>query len=180
MTSENANSSADSWIDIGVLTRAHGLKGGIFLKANDRRTEFGDYPRILLTSPTQSREYFVKESYVSAGQPVLVLEGVTSREAAEALLHCRVSVSREDIVEDEDDVLVGDLIGLKVVAEGKGEIGEVVAVVNYGAQENIEIRMEGRKSTAVFPLLDEYVNEIDIEKGIISIQYVPEFLEENG
>jgi len=167
------------WIEIGVFSRAHGLKGGVFLRANDRRGEFGDYERILVTGPGVSKEYHVKDSYASAGQPVLILEGVATREAAEALIHCKVSIARGDIEEDEDDLLVADLVGLKVLADDKGEIGEVVGVVNYGAQENIEIKLPDRKATAVFPLMDAYINEINVEKGFISIKYVAEFLEEN-
>ncbi len=151
----------------------------MFLRANDRRGAFGDYERILVSGPGVSKEYHVKDSYASAGQPVLVLDGVTSREAAEALIHFKVSVARGDIEEDDDDLLVADLVGLKVLADDKGEIGEVVAVVNYGAQENIEIKLLDRKTTAVFPLLDMYVNEINVEEGFISIKYVAEFLAEN-
>jgi 16S rRNA processing protein RimM len=178
MAHRQDESQTQDWIEIGILSRCHGLKGGVFLRANDHRSEFGDYTRILVTTHDALREYKVKSSYVSAGQPVLVLDGIDSREAAEKLLQGRVAVSRDEIDADEDDVLVGDLIGLKVVAEGKGEIGEVVSVVDFGAQENVEIKLLNRKSTAIFPLLDEYVKEINLETGTITIVYVPEFLED--
>ncbi len=171
------------WIEIGVLTRVHGLKGGIFLRANDRRSEFGDYSKVLLTRRGEAREFTVTQTYVSAGQPVLVLNGVQSREAAEELLQCHVSILRSEAADDESDVLVGDLIGLKVMANNQGElsdIGEIVSVVDFGAQENIEIKMHGRKTTALYPMMDEYVKEIDMDAGTITIIYIPEFLEENA
>ncbi len=166
------------WIDIGILSRCHGLKGGVFLRADDHRSEFGHYTCILVTNRKDSHEYKVKSSYVSAGQPVLVLDGIDSREAAEKLLQSRVAVRRDEVDADDDDVLVGDLIGLKVIVEGKGEIGDVVAVVDFGAQENIEIKLTGKKTTCIFPMLDDYVKEVDLEAGTITIVDVPEFLED--
>jgi 16S rRNA processing protein RimM len=178
MAPRKDESGTQDWIEIGILSRCHGLKGGVFLRANDHRSDFGDYTRVLVTTHKESREFKVKSSYVSAGQPVLVLDGVESREDAEKLLQGRVAVSRDEIDAGDDDVLVGELIGLKVLAEGKGEIGEVVAVVDFGAQENVEIKLLSRKSTAIFPLLEEYVKEIDLEAGTMTIVYVPEFLED--
>ncbi len=170
--------SKDEWIEIGILSRHHGLKGGLFLRAHDRRSEFGGYTRVLLKGKTESCEYEVKQSYASAGQPVLVLKGVESREAAEKLLQSKVFISRAEVGADEDELLVGDLVGLRVVAEGHENIGEVVAVVNFGAHENLEILRPGQKATAIFPLLDQYVEEINVEEGYIRVVYVPEFLEE--
>lgn len=179
MAKASTDLHGSEWIEIGVLTRAHGLKGGVFLRAHDRRKDFGDYTKVLLRSKGVECEYSVNNSYVSAGQPVLVLDGIESREALEPILQSVVCVSRSEVDCEDADVLVDDLVGLLVIAKDKGEIGRIVSVVSFGAQDNIEIKIPDRKDTVLFPLLDAYVESIDVESGVVTIQYVAEFLEES-
>lgn len=170
----------ESWLPMGYFSRVHGLKGGLFLKTPDRRRELGDYPRVLVVSGGVPREYKIARSYVSANEPVLQLEGVESREGAEELLRAEVYVNREDLPGDDDDsdFLVADLLGLKVMAEGHGEIGEVVGVVDFGAQENLEIHLTGKNTVVYYPFIEEYILDISLEDETMTVVYLPEFLEE--
>jgi 16S rRNA processing protein RimM len=171
----------ESWLPMGYFSRVHGLKGGLFLKTPDRRRELGDYPRVLVVNDGAMQEYKIERSYVSANEPVLQLEGVESREAAQDLLRAQVFVNREDLDEDEneDDFLVADLLGLKVIAKDRGEIGEVVGVVDFGAQENLEIHLTASNTVVYYPFLEEYILDISLDDETITVVYLPEFLEES-
>jgi 16S rRNA processing protein RimM len=74
------------------------------------------------------------------------LEGVNDRNAAEKLNGVELYVDRALLpdTDDDDDFYHADLIGLKARLVDGSEIGEVMAVPNFGAGDLLEIRDPAR------------------------------------
>lgn len=172
------NTVLDGWLRVGEVGRPHGLKGAFFLKTPDRRTEWDDYPVVTVVDRNGTRlECKVTKSYLSGGMLALQLQEFTQREHVEQLYECPVFVRREDVNVSEDEVLVADLKGLQVYVEGRGLVGTVIDINDFGAQSNLEIKLLESGKTIFFPILDEFVASIDVEKGRVDLLYVPEFFE---
>lgn len=156
---------------LGEFGRAHGLAGEVRLKSHT-----GDPKAIASYGPLtgqDGRAYVITHARQAAGdQPDLLVvrvEGVTDRNAAEALNRIALHVPREKLGEaEEDEFFLADLVGLR--AEGPdGEVGRVVAVPDYGGGELLEISLPGRRQTALLPFTKEVVPLVDIAGGFVRI-----------
>lgn len=165
-----------NWICIGRMGKPHGVRGSLFLQANDRRSELGTYKRLGIEIDGTIVEYAVADSMTSRNLPVVTLTEVIDRNTAEVLVGAPVYVHRGDTEDVEDGILIDDLIGLKVFTPARGMIGEVIAIHNFGAQDNLEIQIGSR--TVFYPYLEDSVLNLDLTKKRIEIVDIPEFLDE--
>lgn len=86
----------------------------------------------------------------------------------------RIGVSRAEFPPaGTDEVYWVDLIGARVVNRSGTELGTVKAVLSSGAQELLDVR-QGEKATLV-PLVDRHVDEIDLARREIRVDWEPEW-----
>ena len=91
------------------------------------------------------------------------VEGIASREAAEALNRTRLFVARERLPSpEEDEFLLADLVGLAVETASGQRLGTVTAVPNYGGGDLLEIAPEGGGPSALLPFTKAFVPTVDI------------------
>ena len=108
------------------------------------------------------------------------LGSLNNRNQVQELYDQDLFVSRDAIEIDEDELLVNDIVGCDVYDENEELRGTVVALHNFGAQENLEIKLPNSNHTIFFPWLDHTVTGIDVESKELFIQYIPAFFEEEN
>jgi 16S rRNA processing protein RimM len=154
----------DARVEIGGVARAHGIRGEVVIVTHDPDSEtlgaietiyVADTPRRIVSARDTQRGWLV------------LLEGVTTRNEAEALRGARVEVDRDALELDDDDVLLSDLIGCKVVLVDGTPWGEVAAIDAGPGQDRLVIHHDGVER--MVPLVDELVPEIDLDAGIITV-----------
>jgi 16S rRNA processing protein RimM len=126
-------------------------------------------PSSLLSAPRArvgDREVQLRSARPIADAKVLLvdLEGVTTREAAEALRGEEVALERAAVPLGEGEYLVADLMGCQVVDREGRSLGEVTELFSNGAQDVIVVG-DGR----MFPLVDEWVWAVDLDARRIVI-----------
>jgi 16S rRNA processing protein RimM len=146
--------------------RAHGLKGEVRLKS------FTADPRAVAAygplTAADGRTVVIKPTVRPApgGAPdmlIVQVEGVTTREAAEALNRLRLFVERSRLpAPDEDEFLLADLIGLAVVSPAGEALGTVVDVPDYGGGDLLEIAPPGGGPTVLLPFTKAFVPVVDL------------------
>lgn len=116
-------------MEIGVVTKPQGLNGQVRVKLYSNDTSIlTDIKHIYLNdSPIKIMKLTNRNTFV-----VLKLEHINDITQAEALRNTPVFVKEEDIVLQQDEVLVNQLIGWKVISAGV-VLGTVKDVNNYGA-----------------------------------------------
>ena len=100
---------------------------------------------------------------------IAAVPGVTDRDAAEALRGQSLYVPRERLpATDEDEYYHEDLVGLAARdAEGR-ELGKVVAVLNYGAGDILEIATGDGRSELV-PFTRAAVPAVDLAARTVEV-----------
>lgn len=100
---------------------------------------------------------------------LLQLDGISTREAAEALGKQRVFASQDDLPPLEDgEFFYSDLIGLSVETLEGELVGTVADVYERPGQDLLVIqRNEGGR--AMVPLVPEFVPDIDLEGSVLRI-----------
>ena len=120
-------------LEIGRVTRAHGLRGEVVVELTTDRVE-RLAPGTVLTSDGG-------DLTVAAARPhqhrwIVSFEGHTGREAADRL---RGLALRAAPIHDPDALWVHDLVGSEVVTAGGDVVGSCVAVVANPASDLLEL-----------------------------------------
>lgn len=161
----------------GVVLKPKGLKGELKVKP------VTDFPESFL----KRREYYVgKTPEVASIRKVLsaklnqgfvwiVLEGIESREAAEAVAGCGLYVTGDALEPmPADRAYIHELIGLEVADQDEGPVGTISDVLQMPAHDVYEIDTGGRK--VLVPAVEDFIIETDLEKGIMTLRRFREFL----
>ena len=97
--------------------------------------------------------------------PVIHLDGIDSREAAEALTGRYLEVPARAL--EPGSYYWDDLIGLRVEAPGGEPVGEVVEVFRAGGNE--VYRVIGPSGERLVPALRSVVQRIDLQAGVMVV-----------
>ena len=161
---------------LGRINSAQGLRGEVRVTSYTARAE--DIAAYGPLTDQKGRAFTIEEMRVIKGSVLAVrLAGVADRTAAEALKGTELYVEKARLPEAaEDEWYYDDLVGLKAVAPGGAEIGEVVAVLNYGAGDLLEIRLKDSPQTAFVPFTEEAAPDVDVKSGYITL-IMPEEIE---
>lgn len=160
---------------VGKITGAYGVRGWIkiFPLTEERKTVL-NFPDWFLEKNLQERSVRLKQGKLHGKYVVAQLEGVESREDAEALKGFKVRVDRAQFRKlEEDEYYWADLIGL-IVRTGSGvELGKVISLMETGSNDVLVIK--GDRERLVPFILGEVIKEVDIEGGEMVVDWDLEF-----
>ena len=158
--------SADSLVLMGVIGAAHGVRGEVRLRSHTGDPlAIGDYGALVDRS---GREIRIKDVRPAKEVVIARIEGVATREAAEALTGTELFVPRDRLppAEEEDEFLQADLVGCRVAGTDGATLGTVSEVVNFGAGDLLDIRTPDGRSV-LLPFTKAFTPRIDIGARLI-------------
>lgn len=152
-------------IRVGAILGAHGVRGRVTIKSFTARPA-----DVFRYGPVQdeagARSFRLTPAGTGPkGALVADVEGVTDRDAAEALKGTALYVSRSVLPEpEEDEFYWSDLIGLAVVLDDGEAVGTVTAVHDFGAGTMLEVRRPDA-AAVMLPFTRAAVPEVDVKGG---------------
>ena len=166
----------EEWLVVGKLLKARGLKGEIGVQAySDDPSRFFRIKTCRVENEDGSivRPISVTKAKIAGNKIFLQFEGVTSREAAEVLTGSYLSVPRAEAVPLEKDSWFNtDLQGCEVFDTKRGSLGTVSQVLNYEANDVLEISKVGEKALYL-PLLKSLLLEVKVQEKKIFVDLPP-------
>lgn len=154
---------------LGVIAGAHGIRGEVRLKSFTAEPEaIAEYGPLETEDGTHRFEIVALRRSGSRGILVASLSGIGDRDAAEALKGAALYVARAQLPElgDDDEYYHADLIGLEARLAGDGtDLGEVIAVHDFGAGDLLEIVPRDGGPSVLVPFTRETVPDIDLRAG---------------
>jgi 16S rRNA processing protein RimM len=164
-------------ICIAEITSPHGIQGEVKIRTFLENPK--DLKKFKNISDKSGNRVFAIEGIRGEKKDTVIarVDGITDRNEAEKLRRTELYIDKKDLPKTKKgEFYYHDVIGLKVF-ENKKEIGIVKNVYNFGAGTVLEVKLnnpKGEKEIDV-PFIDEYVKDIDLEKGIVSIS-MPEYI----
>lgn len=163
---------------LGKIVAAHGVKGLVKI------LPFGEDPLLIESlSPVYTTEKNSETLSITLKNPIgrywlAEVKGVSERNGAEALRGTDLYVAQDRLpkIKKKNTYYHVDLIGLKALDENGTEIGEVIAVENYGAGDLLEIKPKDRGSF-LLPFIKEHVSEVNMEQRTAIIRKFQQFQE---
>lgn len=164
---------AKNQLRVGRLVKAHGLKGALKLElyTDDPDGRFVPGASFTLQVPEQSewhgKSVTVREFRWMNQHPVVFLEGVDDRNAAETLVRAILWVDEDEDAPAEPDAWYDhQLVGLDVVRDGT-VVGKVARVEHFPAQDLLVVKTAGDE--VLVPFVAAIVPEVDIEGGRVVV-----------
>jgi len=116
------------------------------------------------------REQRVESTKMHSTWLLVKLQGVDTREQAQALKGKTVSAPRAALPEPEQGVYYwADLVGLEVVNTQGLVLGVVKGMFSSGAQDVIEL--QGAQRTQLLPWVSAVVRRVDLEAGRVEVDW---------
>lgn len=139
---------------IGRVGRPHGLDGAF-------RIDGAEHPlaRGMIVS-LGGRELTVERRAGTAERPVVRLQGVGDRDAAEALRGLELSVSLDDVPLEAGEWLADDLVGCRI--DGVGEVRRVVRAPSCDL-------LEAGPGGVLIPFLRDAIRAVDVARRHIEV-----------
>jgi 16S rRNA processing protein RimM len=162
---------------IGRITGAHGIKGEVKLQSFTAEPEAIARYGALRTGGGETIE--IEKLRPQKQGFVAVLKDVRDRNRADALSGSELFIERAKLpATAENETYVHDLVGLVAVTPDGSEFGKIVDVANFGAGDLLDIERPGEAATVLIPFTDEFVPDVNLAAGRITIDLPEGYLDE--
>lgn len=177
---------------VGVVTGAHGIHGILRVRVFDPDSDALQPDRIVVLHRDDEVvvQLTVKRAAPVPGKPDrrrLTVEGISDRDAADALRGCELRISRDQLPPlDEDEYYLADAVGLPVQRQRGDQLqalGTISGITTNGIQDLFEVRWrgpDGRARTWLLPVLPHTIVELGDERVLVDLPLgmLPDALED--
>ncbi|GAB7070130.1 ribosome maturation factor RimM [Mycobacterium hodleri] len=160
---------------VGRVVKAHGIGGEVVVdvRTDDPYDRFapGNALRARARDKTE-RRLVVDSMREHSGRLLVRLEGVSSRDAADALRGSLFIVDAADLpdIEDPDEFYDHQLEGLRVRTTAGLDVGVVAEVLHTAAGEILAVRpSEGDGPEILVPFVGAIVTSVSLDDGLVEI-----------
>lgn len=166
------------FIPLFKVISTHGLKGDLKVTLLSSNEDLLDNLKELFLFKPEAKSFVVREIKRGPGHLnyILTLEGVNFEEAKKLIgefLYIRIS----DLPQPEEgEFYFHQLEGLRILDEEDRERGRVTGVIPMGDYELLLIETEEGEEFYL-PFVEDYVETVDLERGIIKVKSVEELFE---
>ncbi|MBF0710204.1 MULTISPECIES: ribosome maturation factor RimM [unclassified Gemella] len=160
-------------LKVGKIINTHALKGELKIMSTsdfiDERLKVGSV--LLISRGNQViKEVIVENAREHKGFFLVKFEGIDNIEEAEKFKNLQLKVDEENLSDLEDgEFYFYEIIGCKVIDENKNIVGEIVDILQTGANDVWVIKTDKNKEILI-PYIEEVVKNIDIDNKIINIE----------
>ncbi len=154
---------------VGVIASTHGVRGEvkIYPTTDDLRRFRRLKDVILITQAGEELPLHVEGVKFFKQTPILKFREFDDIDAITPYRGCDLMVTRQNAVPlAENEYYIGDLLGMKVIADTGEELGTLSDVIETGANDVYVVSRPGMKEL-LLPVIDECILDVDTEAGIV-------------
>ncbi len=168
----------ENYLECGKIINTHGIKGTVKIESwCDSPEILCSLPKLYIMKKTGLIEYEVTQASVHKKCALVKLSGIDDMNSAMLLKNKVVYAERDSIPLEEGSAFIADMIGLDVFRSSNGEkLGVLADVFESVASDIYIVKTEDEKEVMV-PAVDEFIDEIDIKRGIF-ISPIPGMFED--
>lgn len=161
----------DDLVEMGYIAGAHGIRGALKVVASTEQVDgLLDYPVWWLGMAGSWHSRRLVDGSAQPKSLTVCLEGVADRDQAVALRGHTVAVSRAQMPEPEAGAYYWtDLLGLAVINVQSESLGQVVNLLQTGANDVLVINAEGAER--LIPFVKSVVLDVDFTHRRITVDW---------
>lgn len=164
------------YLAVGYLRRPHGLRGELLM---DVLTDFPErlQPKVVVYAGEAHHPLTIRSTRQHNKGLLVHFEGLDSPEAAGAYRNTWVFVRADDRPPlPEGEYYQHQLIGLQVRTQEGEVLGQVVEIINTGANDVLVVRRAAARDV-LLPFIDDVILQVDIPSGEMTVHLLPGLLD---
>lgn len=169
----------EEFLQVGAIANTHGIAGEVKIYSmTDDIMRFKKLKEVYLDTGRERMLLHVVSCKFVKNQPVLKFREFKNINEIELYKRCGLFVSRDQAVPlGKDEYYIADLIGLKVLREEGSYLGELVDVLQTGANDVYVVKMEDGREI-LLPVIRNCIKKVDLEQGEIVVHLMKGLLDE--
>ena len=169
----------DKMLRVGVISSTHGIKGEVKVyPTTDDINRFDYLKKCYIDFKGNLVEVCVSGVKYFKGMVIVKFKGIDNINDVEKYKNCDLVVTRDEAVElEEGEYFISDLIGLKVVTDNNEEFGELVDVMQTGANDVYIVKRYDDKEEVLLPVIPDCILDINLDEGIVKVHILDGLLD---
>lgn len=167
---------APKWLCVGYITGTHGLRGEVRVASRtDSPEERFAVGKEVYLSPSEGEDLIplqVERSRPHKKGWLIKFHGWDRIEEAEQYKGGKLVVCAAEEDLEEEEYYFYQIIGCQVVTTEGRELGEVVEIIQTGANDVWVVRPADGGRDLLIPYIDQVVKEVDVESKQVVIQWM--------
>jgi 16S rRNA processing protein RimM len=165
---------------VARIGRPHGIRGEVSVEGRTDDPEGRLAPGSpVRTGPASAGPLTITDGRVHSGRLLLTFEGYADRGAAEGLRNVLLlaDVDPSQRLDDPDEFLDSQLVGLAVRSVAGEDVGELAEVLHLPGQDVLAVRRRDGTEVLV-PFVAVMVPTVDLDAGVVLVDPPPGLLSE--
>ena len=164
-------------LKVGVITTTHGVRGEVKVyPTTDEPERFLDLEYVLLDTGKELRRLDIKNVRFFKNLVILKFDGIDNINDIEKYKGCDLYVTRENAIPlEEGEVYLADIINSKVITEDGEEFGELVDILETGANLVFVVKHDGKE--VLLPDIPDCVKEVDDKNKVVTVHIMKGLLD---
>ncbi len=165
-------------LQVGVITSTHGVGGEVkVFPTTDDPKRFKRLKEVLLDTGKKKLPLEIEGVKFFKNMVILKFKGIDDINEVQKYRQKSLYVTREHAVRlSKDEYFIADLEGLKVLDESGAEIGVLEYVLETGANDVYEIKLNDGRNL-LLPAIKQCVLEVNVEAGYLRIHILDGLLD---
>ena len=170
----------EEYLRIGVISNTHGIRGEVKVyPTTDDISRFKKLKKCFLDLGKEKIELDVQSCKFFKGTPILKFKQFDNINDVERYKGKDLIVDRKHAVKlEKNEFFIIDLIGLQVESDEGQYIGELIDVMQTGANDIFVVKTEAGDEVLI-PYIEQCVPEITPESGKVIVHLLPGLLDLN-
>ncbi len=163
----------EEFLQIGAVANTHGIKGDLkIFPMTDDIKRFGKLKEVIMDTGRERLNLHVKAVRYQKNMVIINFEEFDNINQVEQYKGAKLLVDREHAVPlEEGEFFIADMIGMSVVSDEGEELGELVDVIQTGAND-VYVAKKG-DTELLLPAIKDCIKNIDMENGVITAHIMP-------
>ena len=163
---------------IGEIANTHGIRGEVKVyPTTDDVARFKKLKKCILETKQGEMFLHVESCKFFKQFAILKFKEFNNINEVEQYKHCGLYVEREDAVKcEEDEYYIADLVGCTVYNEDDSELGDLIDVIQTGANDVYVVRMESGKELMI-PAIKECILSVSITERRVKVHLLKGLLD---
>lgn len=163
---------------VGVISSMHGVRGEVkVFPTTDDAKRFKKLKEVLLDTGKEWKPMEIEHVKFFKNMVIVKFKGFDTINDMEIYKGKDLLVTRENAVElGPDENFIVDLIGLSVVTDEGELLGKLTDVIQTGANDVYEVKMENGK-TVLLPAIKQCILDVDLEEQRMTVHVLDGLLD---
>lgn len=163
---------------VGIISSTHGIRGEVkVFPTTDDVQRFRTLKQVFLDTGKEQMELEIEGVKFFKQFVILKFKGIDTINEIEPYRGKDLLVTREHAVPlEEGEYFISDLIGLRVVSDQGEELGELIDVLQTGANDVYIVKREGKKELLI-PAIRQCILQTDLAAQLMTVHLLDGLLD---